>query len=69
MRYELTDNEGAAVRPLLPNKPPAVPRVDGRRVRDGIFWVLRSGASWRDLRRAHHLANLADIAELFRQLV
>jgi len=49
MRYELTDYEGAAVRPLLPNKPPGVPRVDGRRVRDGIFWVLRSGASWRDL--------------------
>ena len=30
---------------LLPNKP----RVDDRRVLNGIFWVLRSGAPWRDL--------------------
>jgi transposase len=27
-----------------------VPRVDDRRVLNGIFWVLRSGAPWRDLR-------------------
>jgi transposase len=26
-----------------------VPRVDDRRVLNGIFWVLRSGAPWRDL--------------------
>src|SRR5260221_12867059 len=25
------------------------PRVDDRRVLNGIFWVLRSGAPWRDL--------------------
>ena len=36
-------------RPLLPNKPRGVPRVDDRRVLNGIFWVLRSGAPWRDL--------------------
>jgi hypothetical protein len=30
MRYELTDNELAAVRPLLPIKPRGVPRVDDR---------------------------------------
>src|SRR3546814_6635567 len=35
--------------PLLPNKPRGVPRVDDRRVLNGIFWVLRSGAPWRDL--------------------
>jgi transposase len=40
MRYELTTYEGAAVRPLLPNKPRGVPRPNDRRVRDGIFWVL-----------------------------
>jgi transposase len=49
MRYELTDFEWAAVRPFLPNKPRGVPRVNDRRVLNGIFWVLRSGAPWRDL--------------------
>ncbi len=37
------------IAPLLPNKPRGVPRVNDRRVLDGIFWVLRSGAPWRDL--------------------
>jgi transposase len=49
MRDELTDYEWAAVRPFLPNKPRGVPRVNDRRVLNGIFWVLRSGAPWRDL--------------------
>jgi transposase len=49
MRYELTDYEWATVRPFLPNKPRGVPRVNDRRVLNGIFWVLRSGAPWRDL--------------------
>ena len=49
MRYELTDFEWAAIKPMLPNKPRGVPRVDDRRVLNGIFWVLQSGAPWRDL--------------------
>ena len=49
MRYELTDNEWTAIKPMLPNKPRGVPRVNDRRVLNGIFWVLRSGAPWRDL--------------------
>jgi Putative transposase of IS4/5 family (DUF4096) len=49
MRYELTDPEWAAIRPMLPNKPRGVARVNDRRVLNGIFWVLRSGAPWRDL--------------------
>jgi transposase len=49
MRYELTDCESAAIRPMLPNKARGVPRVDDRRVLNGICWVLRSGAPWRDL--------------------
>src|SRR4051812_5232467 len=48
MRYELTDNEWTAIRPMLPNKLRGVPRVNDRRVLNGIFWVLRSGAPWRD---------------------
>jgi transposase len=59
MRYELTDNEWTAIRPMLPNKPRGVPRVNDRRVLNGIFWVLRSGAPWRDLPDSfgpyHHL--------------
>jgi len=49
MRYELSDFEWAAIRPMLPNKPRGIPRVNDRRVLNGIFWVLRSGAPWRDL--------------------
>src|SRR5882757_4066300 len=49
MRYELTDYERAAIKPMLPNKPRGVARVDDRRVLNGIFWVLRSDAPWSDL--------------------
>src|SRR5215212_4144003 len=49
MRYELNDHEWAAIKPFLPNKPRGVPRVNDRRVLNGIFWVLRSGAPWRDV--------------------
>ena len=48
-RYDLPDSEWRVIAPLLPNKPRGVPRVDDRRVLNGIFWVLRSGAPWRDL--------------------
>ena len=48
-RYDLTDFEWRVIAPLLPNKPRGVARVDDRRVLNGIFWVLRSGAPWRDL--------------------
>jgi len=49
MRYELTDHEWSVIKPMLPNKPRGVPRVDDRRVPYGISWVLRSGALRRDL--------------------
>jgi transposase len=38
-----------AIKPTLPNKPRGVRRVNDRRVLNGIFWILRSGAPWRDL--------------------
>jgi transposase len=38
MRYELADYEWTAIRPMLPNKPRGVPRVNDRRVLNGIFW-------------------------------
>jgi transposase len=49
MRYELSDYEWTAIKPMLPNKPRGVRRVNDRRVLNGIFWVLRSGAPWGDL--------------------
>ena len=44
MRNEFADYEWAAIKPMLPNKPRGAPRVNDRRVLNGIFWVLRSGA-------------------------
>jgi transposase len=55
MRYELSDDEWTAIKPILSNKPRSVRRVNDRRVLDGIFWVLRSGASRRDLPENHGL--------------
>ena len=43
MRDELNDHEWPAIKPMLPNKPRGVPRVNDRRVLNGIFWVLRAG--------------------------
>ncbi|PTM41770.1 putative transposase of IS4/5 family DUF4096 [Bosea sp. 124] len=48
-RYELSDFEWMAIEPHLPNKPRGVPRVNDRRVLNGIFWVLRSGRPWADV--------------------
>ena len=52
MRYELADYEWTAIKPILPNKPRGVPRVNDRHVLNGVFWVLQSGAPWRDLPEA-----------------
>ena len=48
-RHDLSDPEWAIIAPLLPNKPRGVARVDDRRAIDGIVYVLRTGAPWRDL--------------------
>jgi transposase len=37
MRYELTDHAWAAMKPMLPNKPRGVPRVNDRRVLKASF--------------------------------
>lgn len=47
--YDLTDFEWRAIKPVLPNKRRGKPRVDDRRVVNGIFRVLRSGAPWHDV--------------------
>lgn len=50
---ELTDRQWAKIAPLLPEPKPS-PRggrtpIANRRVFEGILWVLRSGARWKDL--------------------
>ncbi len=48
-RYELSDFEWSIIEPLLPNKPRGVPRVDDRRVLNGIYWRMRTGSPWADI--------------------
>lgn len=48
-RYELTDREWLIIEPLLPNKPRGVPRVDDRRVLNGILWRFRTGSPWAEI--------------------
>jgi transposase len=53
MKVELSDAQWARISRLIP-KPKAKPkggrpRADDRAVMEGILWVLRSGARWRDM--------------------
>lgn len=48
-RYELTDDEWALMEPWLPRPPKGRPRLDDRRVLNGIVWKIRAGAAWRDV--------------------
>ena len=48
-RFDLTDFEWSVIQPLLPQKSRGVKRVDDRRVLNGIFWRLRTGAPWADI--------------------
>ncbi len=49
MRFDLTDAEWRVIAPLLPPHGLGKARVDDRRVLDAIFYILRTGAPWRDL--------------------
>lgn len=49
MRFDLTDAEWRVIEPLLPPQGLGRVRVDDRRVLDAIFYILRTGAPWRDL--------------------
>jgi transposase len=50
-RGELTDNEWARLAPLLPSSKGrrGRPFQDHRRILNGILWIARTGAPWRDL--------------------
>jgi transposase len=49
MRYDLTDFEWSVIEPMLPAGRRGVKPKNNRKVLNGIFWVLRAGAPWRDL--------------------
>src|SRR5688572_30366898 len=51
-RYDLSDEEWAILQPWLPPERSGKagnPYRSHRLVLNGIFWILRSGAPWRDL--------------------
>jgi len=48
-RFDLSDEEWAVIAPLLPKRGRGPARKDDRRVLNGIFYILRTGAPWRDL--------------------
>ena len=66
MRYELSDEEWTAIKPMLPNKPRGVPRVNDRRVLNGIFLGLcdlgRHGATCRIISVRTPLVTIASFA-------
>jgi transposase len=48
-RFDLADDEWAVIAPLLPKRVREPGRVDDRKVLNGILYILRIGAPWRDL--------------------
>ena len=50
-RYELSDEDWERIKDLLPGKvsDPGRSGEDNRRFLNGVFWIARSGAPWRDL--------------------
>jgi transposase len=50
-RGDLSNEQWQRLRPLLPPQKPKVgrPAKDHRTILDGIRWILRTGAPWRDL--------------------
>jgi hypothetical protein len=62
MRYELSDCEWGVIKPMLPNKPRGIPRVDDRRVPNGIFWSCGRGRRRGTCRKPMDLVRLATIS-------
>jgi transposase len=52
---DLTDEQWARLKPLLPPQKPKTGRknLDHRRIINGILWILRTGAPWDDLPRRY----------------
>lgn len=54
-RGDLTDQHWQRLEPLLPPQKPHTgrPNEDHRKVINGILWILRTGAPWRDLPKGY----------------
>lgn len=49
-RYELTDEQWERIEPLFPSYRTGRPAaIDNRTAFNGILWLMRSGAAWRDV--------------------
>ena len=48
-RFDLSDEEWLVIEPLLPKRGRGPARKNDRTVLNGIFYILRTGAPWRDL--------------------
>jgi transposase len=50
-RGEVTDKQWERLKQLLPPQKPRTgrPNLDHRQIINGILWILRTGAPWRDL--------------------
>ncbi len=50
-RGELTNDQWERLQPLLPPQKPKTgrPAEDHRRILNGMLWILRTGAPWRDM--------------------
>ena len=53
---QLSDEQWSLISDLFPDPPPSPrggrPRASARRCLEGILWILRSGARWKDLPRS-----------------
>lgn len=80
-RNLLSDAQWQRVAPLLPGKPgdPGRSGEDNRRFLEGVLWIARTGAPWRDLpadfgnwnsvwRRFHRWAQKATFEAVFARL-
>jgi len=49
--FTLTDEQWARIAPILSSQKPATgrPAHDHRTILSGLFWVIRTGASWRNI--------------------
>ena len=58
-RYELSDDEWERIAALLPGKSSdcGVTAKDNRQFVNGVLWIARSGAPWRDLPERYGLWN------------